>query len=137
MKVLVAGGAGFVGSNLVSALVERGDEVLVVDNLLSSERENLPDGAKGDSCMWERCAASSSSVPSVRRRFFFFCSLSLGSTTLMAKGHSALLSSDSTLGRLRADAIVSRPARNTQGRNTYVRDSGDSGDTGYRDAMGF
>jgi nucleoside-diphosphate-sugar epimerase len=46
MRVLVVGGAGFVGSNLVRELLARGDEVLVVDNLLSSERENVPAGAE-------------------------------------------------------------------------------------------
>ena len=33
MKVAVVGGAGFIGSNLVDALVERGDDVVVIDNL--------------------------------------------------------------------------------------------------------
>jgi UDP-glucose 4-epimerase len=33
MRVIVTGGAGFIGSNLVRALVERGDHVVVVDNL--------------------------------------------------------------------------------------------------------
>jgi nucleoside-diphosphate-sugar epimerase len=43
-SLLVVGGAGFVGSNLVRlALGEGAERVLVVDNLLSSERENLPD----------------------------------------------------------------------------------------------
>ena len=45
-RVLVVGGAGFVGSNLVAKLIASGDEVLVVDNLLSSERENVPAGAR-------------------------------------------------------------------------------------------
>jgi dTDP-glucose 4,6-dehydratase len=41
MRVLVAGGAGFVGSHLVELLVERGDAVVVVDNLLTGSAENL------------------------------------------------------------------------------------------------
>ncbi len=43
MKVLVTGGAGFIGSHLVEALVERGDEVRVLDNLSSGRRRNLAD----------------------------------------------------------------------------------------------
>ena len=41
MKIIVTGGAGFIGSNLVDALVERGDEVVVIDNLSTGRRENL------------------------------------------------------------------------------------------------
>lgn len=41
MRVLVAGGAGFVGSHLVELLVSRGDDVVVLDNLLTGSRENL------------------------------------------------------------------------------------------------
>jgi UDP-glucose 4-epimerase len=44
MKVLVTGGAGFIGSNLVDALLARGDEVVVLDDLSTGRRENL-DGA--------------------------------------------------------------------------------------------
>jgi UDP-glucose 4-epimerase len=44
MKALVTGGAGFIGSNLVDALLARGDEVTVIDNLSTGRRENL-DGA--------------------------------------------------------------------------------------------
>jgi len=39
--VCVTGGAGFIGSNLVEALVERGDRVRVVDNLATGHIENL------------------------------------------------------------------------------------------------
>ncbi|MGD9734864.1 MAG: NAD-dependent epimerase/dehydratase family protein [Solirubrobacterales bacterium] len=41
MRTLVTGGAGFIGSNLVDALLERGDEVTVVDNLVTGRRANL------------------------------------------------------------------------------------------------
>jgi UDP-glucose 4-epimerase len=44
VRALVTGGAGFIGSNLVDALLDRGDEVTVIDNLASGKRENL-DGA--------------------------------------------------------------------------------------------
>jgi len=40
-NALVTGGAGFVGSHLVDALVERGDDVTVIDNLSSGKMENL------------------------------------------------------------------------------------------------
>lgn len=40
-RVLVTGGAGFIGSHLVDALVGRGDSVVVVDNLFSGREENL------------------------------------------------------------------------------------------------
>jgi UDP-glucose 4-epimerase len=41
VRALVTGGAGFIGSNVVDALLERGDEVTVVDNLTTGRRENL------------------------------------------------------------------------------------------------
>jgi UDP-glucose 4-epimerase len=44
MRALVTGGAGFIGSNLVDALLARGDTVTVVDDLSTGRRENL-DGA--------------------------------------------------------------------------------------------
>ena len=41
MRTLVTGGAGFIGSNLVDALTERGDEVTVVDDISTGKRHNL------------------------------------------------------------------------------------------------
>ncbi len=46
MKILVTGGAGFIGSNVVDAYIEEGHEVVVVDNLYSGKRENLNPEAK-------------------------------------------------------------------------------------------
>jgi UDP-glucose 4-epimerase len=41
MKYIVTGGAGFIGSHIVQALAERGDEVVVIDNLLTGTLENI------------------------------------------------------------------------------------------------
>jgi UDP-glucose 4-epimerase len=46
MRTVVTGGAGFIGSNLVDALLAHGDSVIVVDNFASGRRENLNPAAK-------------------------------------------------------------------------------------------
>jgi UDP-glucose 4-epimerase len=46
VRAVVTGGAGFIGSHVAEALVARGDEVHILDNLTSGKRENLPDGAR-------------------------------------------------------------------------------------------
>jgi UDP-glucose 4-epimerase len=45
-KALVTGGAGFIGSHLVHSLMERGVEVVVLDNLSVGKAENLPSAAR-------------------------------------------------------------------------------------------
>ena len=40
MRVLITGGAGFVGSHLAEVLLERGDEVFILDNLSTGAIEN-------------------------------------------------------------------------------------------------
>jgi UDP-glucose 4-epimerase len=46
VRAVVTGGAGFIGSNLVDALVARGDEVVVVDDLSTGRRAQIPAAAQ-------------------------------------------------------------------------------------------
>lgn len=45
MKILITGGAGFIGSNLADKLIGRGHSVSILDNLSTGKRENLNPGA--------------------------------------------------------------------------------------------
>ena len=46
MKVLITGGAGFIGSHLADRLLARGDEVRVIDNFATARRDNLSEHEK-------------------------------------------------------------------------------------------
>jgi nucleoside-diphosphate-sugar epimerase len=41
LRILVTGGAGFLGSHLVDRLMQNGDEVICVDNLCTGNKQNL------------------------------------------------------------------------------------------------
>jgi UDP-glucose 4-epimerase len=68
MKTLVTGGAGFIGSHLVRALLERGDRVVILDNFSSGRRSNLDELAgeielvEGDLRSYERVHAAMDGV---------------------------------------------------------------------------
>ena len=51
MDCVVTGGAGFIGSNLVDALVARGDRVTVIDTLVTGKRENLTGAIAGGAAL--------------------------------------------------------------------------------------
>jgi len=46
LRAVVTGGAGFIGSHVADALLARGDEVHVLDSLVTGSREKVPDGTK-------------------------------------------------------------------------------------------
>lgn len=46
MKILVTGGAGFIGSSVTDAFIDEGHEVVVVDNLITGRKENINPKAK-------------------------------------------------------------------------------------------
>ena len=55
MDAVVTGGAGFIGSHVADALLERGGRVAVIDNLVGGRRDRVPAGAE----FHETCARPS------------------------------------------------------------------------------
>ena len=63
MKILITGGAGFIGSHLADRLLEKGNSVLVIDNFATSRRDNLTphknltlvEGTIADTALVEKC----------------------------------------------------------------------------------
>jgi UDP-glucose 4-epimerase len=62
MRALVTGGAGFIGSNLVDALLDRGDDVAVLDNLSTGRRENLDAALSRGATLYEETIADAGAV---------------------------------------------------------------------------
>ena len=108
MKIMVTGGAGFIGSHVVDAYVADGHQVIVVDNLSSGRREHVNRGARFveldiatpsliDLCQAERPdvlnhhAANSSVSVSVRRPLFDATQNILGTLNVLeAARHSGV-----------------------------------------------
>jgi nucleoside-diphosphate-sugar epimerase len=76
MRVIVTGGAGFLGSHLCERLIDRGDEVLCVDNFITGSVENLADvlGRPGFSLVCQDVSVSVE-VPGVVDSIFHLASL--------------------------------------------------------------
>src|SRR3954452_20075231 len=65
MRTLVTGGAGFIGSNLVDALLARGDEVTVLDDLSTGRRSNLASALAAGATLHEGSIADAGAVAAV------------------------------------------------------------------------
>lgn len=70
MRILVTGGAGFIGSHVVEACLEKEYEVMIVDNLIRGRKENLPGGARF--CQLDIAARTGEDVEALHQTFKAF-----------------------------------------------------------------
>ena len=101
MSILVTGGAGYVGSHIALSLIDRGDKVVILDNLSASAHSSLPQGASfiegnvGDAGLMKRvlreehiravihCAGSIVAPESVEKPLLYYANNTLASRALI------------------------------------------------------
>ncbi len=66
MKILVTGGAGFIGSHIVDLALTKGHEVAVIDDLSSGRRQNIPEGVTFFECDIRDKAATTAAFESFK-----------------------------------------------------------------------
>ena len=76
-KVIVTGGAGFIGSNLVDELIKQEIEVIVLDNLLTGKQENINPRAVFYQCDVSRMPMNTFDYLFKERHSFLFVDMSM------------------------------------------------------------
>src|SRR5215207_10119320 len=69
MKALVTGGAGFIGSHLSDALLGRGDDVLIVDDLSTGKRANIAQALENGARLEELDVSDSAALMAASESF--------------------------------------------------------------------
>ena len=111
MRAIVTGGAGFIGSNLVDALVARGDDVSVIDDLSSGRERNLA-GALQDGAVLHRAdvrdaPAITEIVAGVRPQTVFHLAAQVDVRRSLADpGHDARTNVEGTINVLEAARLA-------------------------------
>jgi UDP-glucose 4-epimerase len=114
MRTLLTGGAGFIGSNLVDALVARGDEVVVIDDVSTGKRANLDEALAGGAELVELdirdAEAVGATVERVRPEVIFHLAAQIDVRKSVADpAHDARVNVEGTVNVLRAAQATGVP----------------------------